>query len=119
LKIRVAVYAVLALACASIVFAAQQTVSTKGESLKADNIERLADNTVRATGNAEFTGRGFQLHADSLELRRIPASGDTSVELVAEGNVILTRGQDRLVVQRLQFNPSTGTGVFQLPQGKH
>jgi lipopolysaccharide export system protein LptA len=119
MSIRAFVLVVLTLAYSSVALAAQETTSPTGESFKADRLERLADNLMRATGNVEVKGRGFQLRADSVELRRAPGGGDASVEFVAEGNVVLTRGSDRLVVQRLQFNPATGSGVFQLPQGKH
>ena len=45
-------------------------------------------------------------------------SDGPSVEIKAEGNVILASGQDRIAFLRLQLNPGTGTGVFQLPQDK-
>lgn len=70
-------------------FGAQETASTTGASFKADKLERLADNLLRATGNVEVNGSGFQLRADVVELRRTPGSGDASVEFLAEGNVVL------------------------------
>jgi lipopolysaccharide export system protein LptA len=117
MKTRALVPAVVTFACC-VALAAQETASTAGASFKADRLERLADHILRATGNVEVNGGGFQLRADSVEVRRAPGSGDSSVEFVAEGNVVLTRGLDRLGAHRLQFNPGTGTGAFQLHKGK-
>ena len=87
-------------------------------SMKADKMERSPDHTLRATGNVHMQGSRFQLRADSVEVHEGLASGAASVEIVAKGHVVLTRGQERLTIEHLQLNPQTGAGAFQLPEGK-
>ena len=118
MTLRYRVFVVVVLACASIASATQTTSVMEGVSLKADNIERLSESLLRATGNVEVSGTGFHVRADLVDLARLKSAGVSRVEFDAQGNVVLTLGSDRLALQGLHFNPSTGTGMFQLPQGK-
>ena len=116
MNLRVSLLVVLTVACCARWTIAQQGAPAPGFSFKADRIERLAEHTLKATGNVEADGRGFHLRADSLEVSadETGVSGGLPVEIIAEGNVILTRGQERLTLQRLQFSPRTGSGTFLL-----
>ena len=89
--------------------AARQNIFT------ADKMERVDDHTLRATGNVEFRDGDLALRADFIEVRDAPTAGATSVEIVAAGNVVLSRAQERMTFERLEFKPGTRSGAFQLP----
>jgi lipopolysaccharide export system protein LptA len=117
MRIRVALPVVVTIACCGAVLSAEQALPASS-SVRADKVERLANQTLRLTGNVQMVENGFRLQADSVEVRESGRSGARTLEIIAEGNVVLFRGRDRLALQRLEFNPLTGTGVFQLPQQK-
>ena len=82
---------------------------------KADKIEKAADRTTRASGNVEVVGLDYRLTADTVTIREVRPAGDDAVELTAEGNVILTRGSERITLKHLVFKPASKGGSFQLP----
>jgi lipopolysaccharide export system protein LptA len=118
MTLRAGVFVVVALGCSGMAPAAQVSSVIEGVSLKADNLERLSDELFRATGNVEVSGNGFRVRADSVDLARLRDAGGSRVEFGAQGNVVLTLGSERLVLESLHFNPNAGTGFFQLPRGK-
>ncbi len=118
MTLRAGVFVVVALGCSVILPAAQVPSVIEGVSIKADNFERLTDELFRATGNVEVSGKGFHVRADSVELARLRSAGRARVEFGAQGNVVLTLGSERLVLESLHFSPNAGTGIFQLPRGK-
>ena len=97
-------------------FAAPSSSRADGISYRADTITRPAHHTVKATGNVALEGDRFRLQADSVMVRESPRAGELPVEIIASGHVVLTRGEERLTLQRLQLDPRTGAGIFQLPQ---
>jgi lipopolysaccharide assembly outer membrane protein LptD (OstA) len=112
-----AVTLMLTFGVAGAAMAAEQATLAQ-ESVKADKVERLSDGALRATGNVQIVEPTFQLRADSVEMRKTTTSGQPSVELRAEGNVVLMRGEERITLQHLRLNTRTGAGVFQLPDAK-
>jgi lipopolysaccharide export system protein LptA len=82
---------------------------------KADKIEKTADRTTRASGNVQVVGLDYRLTADTVTIREVRAAAGDAVELTAEGNVILTRGSERITLKRLVFKPAIRAGSFQLP----
>ena len=117
MKTRIAFAAVLAIGCFGAARAATQESPQTGV-IKADKFEQIADHVFKATGNVELTVGDVTVRADSVELQSAGQSDDVVASFVAEGNVVLTRGHERLTVERLQFNPQAGTGTFQLQQSK-
>jgi len=112
-----AVLAAVGLVCCTDAYADQQTASAGTVSVRADRIEA---GTVRAfKGNVELSWPGFHLRADSVELRQDPSGREGPIEIVAEGNVELSRGGNRLLADRLTLNLKTGVGTFQLPPEKN
>ncbi len=117
MKARIALAGLLGLGCWSGAQAAPQT-SLDASVVNADKFERIADHVFRLTGNVDLTIGVVNVRANAVELRTTGVSDDDIVDFVAEGNVVLTRGPDRLACDRLQFNPQNGTGTFQLQQAK-
>ena len=117
MKTRAALPVVLSIACCGVAFSAQQQPSAAG-AITADKVERLAGQTLKAVGNVTIVGSDFQLRADSVEVRERGTASDPETEILAEGNVVLTRGEERITLQHLRFDPRTGKGTFELPPGK-
>jgi len=118
MKTRTALPAILTIACCGLAIAAEERQSAAG-AITADKVERTADQTLLFAGNVTVVGNNFRLQADSVEVRELGTPSDAATELTARGNVILTRGQERMTLQQLQFNPRTGKGTFELPPGKN
>ena len=117
MKTHIAFAALLAIACFAAAHGAAQDSAQAGV-IKADKLEQIADHVFKATGNVELTVGDVTVRADSVELQSAGQSDGVVATFVAEGNVVLMRGQERLTVERLQFNPEAGTGTFQLRLSK-
>src|SRR5262245_11709101 len=113
---RLVLATVLAVACCGAAYAAMQDPTAARSEVTADKLDRMADHVFKATGNVKLTVGGGSVPADSIDFPTSGKSDDVVAEFVAEGNVVFTRGQERLTFQRLQFNPQAGTGAFQLQQ---
>ena len=87
---------------------------TQAGAIRADKLEQQADQTLVASGNVVVVGSDFRLQADSVEVRERGTGGDLDAELTARGNVLLTRGQERLSFKELRFSPRSGKGTFEL-----
>lgn len=118
MKTRTALVVILTIACCGFAVAADERQSPAG-AVRADKMERTAEQTLLLTGNVTVFGSSFRLQADSVEVRELGTPSDPATELTARGNVILTRGPERMTLHLLQFNPQTGKGTFQLPPGKN
>jgi lipopolysaccharide export system protein LptA len=117
MKILVGALIVLGAAWGSIHSSADDRESSAVLTVKSDRVENLPDHVMKATGNVEAKAVGWRLRADSVVVRRGPenaAAGDAIVGVTAEGNVVFERGDDRIRVKRLQFDPRTGRGTFEL-----
>jgi hypothetical protein len=88
---------------------------TGAGAIRADKLEQQADQTLVASGDVVVVGSDFRLQADSVELRERGTGRDGDAELTARGNVILTRGQERISFKELRFSPRTGRGVRASP----
>jgi hypothetical protein len=107
---------VLALAWGTLDVPAQDK-APEGFWIKANRMQRL-DHVFTASGNVEARVEGWRFRAESLEVRGHPATAAEGqpVEIIAEGNVVLERGDERLRLRRLQFEPRSGRGIFELQQ---
>jgi hypothetical protein len=83
--------------------------------VRSDRSERIAPDVQRMTGRVVARSDTWTLRADSLETHINRAADKPAVELFAEGNVVLERGQERLSLKRLQLDTRTGRGTFELP----
>ena len=98
---------------------AEEPVSKSPDVLmRGDRLEQTARHIVKVSGNTEAKGPGFHLRSDRLEVRQDPAAASDSLPIliIADGNVVLSRGQERLTLDRLEFNPQTGIGTFTFPR---
>jgi lipopolysaccharide assembly outer membrane protein LptD (OstA) len=73
---------------------------------RAQQVERLAENHVRLTGDVEFHGGSWQLSADQVDIFT-----DES-RLVATGNVVFISADGRIAAERVEFDTDTETGTF-------
>ena len=74
-------------------------------------IEQVASNQVRLTGQVELDGEGWRIHADEANLYT-----DESL-LVATGNVVFAGEGARLAAERAEFDYEAGTGTFYSASG--
>jgi lipopolysaccharide assembly outer membrane protein LptD (OstA) len=112
--IRVAAPFVLTLVWCGLASSAEQSAKPTW-TFKAEKIEQIAEKTVKATGSVEVVGSHYRLTADTVEIRTLSSSAEDPIELVAEGNVVLTKGTERLTLQHLVLKPNTRTVTFRLP----
>ncbi len=91
-----------------------EAVSDQQADVTADKLEQVASHAFRARGNVKLTVGNVSIQAERVELRTAGEADDEIAELTAQGGVVLTRGQERLSFERLQFNPEAGTGTFDL-----
>jgi hypothetical protein len=110
---RIALATLLTIAGAGALQAAGQD-APQANSVRADTFVQVSPHVFKATGNVELTVGGISVRADAIELHTAGPADDDVVDFVAQGRVVLTRGGDRLTVERLQFNPRTGAGSFDL-----
>ena len=108
------VLAVVVVAPGCGVVSGEDARSFMGISLKPDKVESVAGDPVDPTGGVRPARAAVMLRADSIEMRRVGAAGEAGVELVAEGDVVMTRGADRFHFRRLAFNLETEVWTFEL-----
>ena len=98
--------------------AAGQTAAGPSVMMRADRLTQIAKHVVMAWGNAQVQGPGFHLRADMIEVRSDPSAPADSlpIQIIAEGNVVLSRGGEGLRLDRVELNPQSGSGTFQLPR---
>jgi lipopolysaccharide export system protein LptA len=113
MRARIALATLLAIAGAAAVQAAGQD-TPQANRVKGDAFEQVSPHVFKVTGNVELTVGGISVRADVIELHTTGPSDDDVVDFVAQGRVVLTRGSERLTVERLQLNPRTGSGSFDL-----
>ena len=89
-----------------------------GGAITADKMEVKTDRTISWSGHVTVVAPTFGLVADSVEVRDVGTVADATAELTARGNVVLTRGQERITLKELTLNVVTGAGTFQLPPAK-
>ncbi len=73
----------------------------------AERVETAGENVVVASGGVEFRYRDSLLQAQRLEVDRV------SRDVVAEGEVILDQGPQRITGTRLEYNLDTRTGIVE------
>jgi LPS-assembly protein len=69
-------------------------------------------------GFVDLKSGEFRIQADSLDFQQTSKpDGTTDQHVVAEGNVVFMRGEERLAGRRLEMNLDKGTGVFEDARG--
>lgn len=83
--------------------------------IKSDRADQVDEHTIQLTGNVLIAWDGLEVRANSAQMRKVVTSGQPSVTFTAVGDVLLRRGSDQFRFGRLEFNPETGLGSFELP----
>lgn len=78
--------------------------------LSAESVSGTTDEVMRAEGNAELRRPGTMLTADRISYE------PPTEQLEADGNVRLTRGEDRIEGPSLRYRLDRSEGVFEKPQ---
>jgi lipopolysaccharide export system protein LptA len=82
--------------------------------IRAERTEQTAPGVVKASGTVVASIGLLTIRADVVE---VSADSDRKTTLViAEGRVVLERGDERLQLRRLQLDTGTGRGTFELAQ---
>jgi LPS-assembly protein len=91
----------------------------KGDTcLTAERQEQLDKGHFQARGFVDLQFGDARIQADALDMYATPKpDGSTARRIVAEGNVVFMRGDERMAGERLQMDLDTGYGVFEQAQG--
>jgi LPS-assembly protein len=82
--------------------------------LSAGSQEQLSKSHSRAAGFVDLRFGDSRIQADTLEMfTRTREKGGTYSEIVAEGNVVFLRGEERLAGEKLTMDLSSTAGVFE------
>jgi LPS-assembly protein len=69
-------------------------------------------------GFVDLKSGDVRIQADTLDFQQTPkADGTSDQSIVAEGNVVFMRGDERLAGRRLEMNLGKGSGVFEDARG--
>jgi LPS-assembly protein len=69
-------------------------------------------------GFVDLNAGDVRIQADTLDFQQTPkADGTTEQHVVAEGNVVFMRGEERLAGRRVEMSLGKGTGVFEDARG--
>jgi len=69
-------------------------------------------------GFVDLQSGQIRIQSDTLDFQQTPrADGGSDQTIVAEGNVVFMRGDERLAGRRLEMNLTRGSGVFEDAQG--
>ena len=69
-------------------------------------------------GFVDLKSGDVRIQADTLDFQQTPKTdGTTEQHVVAEGNVVFMRGEERLAGRRLEMNLDKGSGVFEDARG--
>ena len=114
MKTRIGVLLALGMGCAGLDGVAQDRGAATFR-LRSDKLKRLAEHVVIAEGNVDAEVNDWRIRADSLEVQgELVEQSRGPARIVAEGHVVMERGSERLRLRRLEFEPRTGRGVFEL-----
>lgn len=81
--------------------------------VRADLQEQLEKGHFRASGFVDLVAGDLRIQADHLDLYQVEgADGRVRSRLEAEGNVVFSRGEERLAGERLEMNLDDNTGTF-------
>jgi lipopolysaccharide assembly outer membrane protein LptD (OstA) len=112
---RIAVVVALVAAAATQSGVAQDKPIVEIGRVRSGRVVRASSWIMRATNNVQTEVNGWTLRADNLDVHTDPNKG-VMVQIVAEGNVSLQRGAERVTFRRLEIDTQTGRGTFELQQ---
>ena len=94
--------------------AAEEPASDPGDlRVKAESYEQVAKGHVEARGTVDLRVSGMRIQADKADVYEdIQPDGSVKRRLVAEGNVVFIRGEERLSGDRVEMDDS-GRGFFE------